>query len=38
MSNFVIHLVEDEKNLSQVLKAYLEKEGWTVKVFQDGDA
>lgn len=37
MSNFVIHLVEDEKNLSQVLKAYLEKEGWTVKVFQDGD-
>lgn len=37
MSNFIIHLVEDEKNLSQVLKAYLEKEGWTVKVFHDGD-
>lgn len=37
MGNFVIHLVEDEKNLAQVLKAYLEKEQWTVKVFHDGD-
>lgn len=37
MGNYIIHLVEDEKNLSQVLKAYLEKEGWTVKTFFDGD-
>lgn len=33
----MIHLVEDEKNLSQVLKAYMEKEGWTVKTFFNGD-
>jgi two-component system response regulator CssR len=30
--------VEDEENLSEVLKAYLEKEGWAVRVFNDGDA
>ncbi|MGO4887496.1 response regulator transcription factor [Anaerobacillus sp. MEB173] len=35
---FVIHLVEDEKNLSHVLKAYLEKEGWNIRVFDDGDS
>ncbi|MEB1807979.1 MAG: response regulator transcription factor [Bacillaceae bacterium] len=38
MSQFIVHLVEDEENLSQVLKAYLEKEGWFVKTFDNGDA
>ncbi|WP_017728688.1 response regulator transcription factor [Halalkalibacterium ligniniphilum] len=37
MSDYLVYLVEDETNLSEVLKAYLEKEGWTVKVFHDGD-
>ncbi|MDT8862032.1 response regulator transcription factor [Alkalihalobacillus sp. MEB130] len=37
MGEYIVYLVEDEENLSEVLKAYLEKEGWTVKVFHDGD-
>lgn len=37
MGKFVVHLVEDEENLSQVLKAYLEKEDWEVKTFFNGD-
>ncbi len=37
MSDYLVYLVEDEQNLSEVLKAYLEKENWAVKVFQDGD-
>ncbi|WP_088102691.1 response regulator transcription factor [Halalkalibacter urbisdiaboli] len=37
MSEYLVYLVEDEKNLSEVIKAYLEKEGWKVKVFHDGD-
>ncbi|WP_100406533.1 response regulator transcription factor [Bacillus solitudinis] len=37
MSEYLVYLVEDEKNLSEVLKAYLEKEGWVVRVFHDGD-
>ncbi|WP_078552611.1 response regulator transcription factor [Bacillus alkalicellulosilyticus] len=36
MSEYVVHLVEDEENLVEVIKAYLEKEGWTVKTFTDG--
>jgi len=35
--SYTIYLVEDEENLSEALQAYLEKEGWTVKLFQDGD-
>ncbi|MED4079372.1 response regulator transcription factor [Halalkalibacterium halodurans] len=38
MSEYLVHLVEDEANLSEVLKAYLEKEGWSVRVFTDGNA
>lgn len=38
MSHYCIHLVEDEENLAQVLKTYMEKEGWDVRVFHDGDA
>ncbi|GAE35668.1 response regulator transcription factor [Halalkalibacter akibai] len=38
MSEYLVYLVEDEENLSEVLKAYLEKEGWNVRVFHDGDA
>ncbi|MCL7747011.1 response regulator transcription factor [Halalkalibacter alkaliphilus] len=38
MGEYLVYLVEDEENLSEVLKAYLEKEGWNVKVFNDGDA
>ncbi len=37
MSNYLVYLVEDEENLSEVLKAYLEKEGWDVRVFHDGN-
>ncbi|QQK79522.1 response regulator transcription factor [Salicibibacter cibi] len=35
--SYTIYLVEDEENLSEALRAYMEKEGWTVKLFQDGD-
>ena len=38
MNEYLVYLVEDEENLSEVLKAYLEKEGWAVRVFNDGDA
>ncbi|WEG17625.1 response regulator transcription factor [Alkalihalophilus pseudofirmus] len=38
MGQYLVYLVEDEQNLSEVLKAYLEKEGWEVSVFNDGDA
>jgi two-component system response regulator CssR len=38
MSNeYSIYLVEDEKDLSHVLKAYMEKEGWHVEVFHNGE-
>nr|WP_281392524.1 response regulator transcription factor [Salicibibacter cibi] len=37
MMSYTIYLVEDEENLSEALRAYMEKEGWTVKLFQDGD-
>ncbi|GAK05214.1 two-component response regulator [Geomicrobium sp. JCM 19037] len=36
--SYTIFLVEDEKNLSEALKAYMEREGWTVRLFHDGDA
>ncbi|MDQ0299877.1 two-component system response regulator CssR [Salibacterium salarium] len=36
MSSYTVYLVEDENNLSEVLKAYMEKEGWFVKVFDNG--
>lgn len=34
---FQINLVEDEESLASVLKAYLEKEGWNVSVFQSAE-
>lgn len=34
--NFQVNLVEDEQNLGEVIKAYMEKEGWKVKHFTDG--
>ncbi|MGC4377890.1 response regulator transcription factor [Fictibacillus sp. Mic-4] len=37
MSTYQIYLVEDEQNLSQVLKAYMEQEGWEVTIFDDGE-
>ncbi|TVP83972.1 MAG: DNA-binding response regulator [Alkalicoccus sp.] len=36
MTKFVVNLVEDEENLGKVIKAYMEKEGWEVKLFTDG--
>ncbi|KGA98058.1 transcriptional regulator [Alkalihalobacillus alcalophilus ATCC 27647 = CGMCC 1.3604] len=36
MSEYLVYLVEDEENLSEVLKAYLEKENWEVRVFDNG--
>ncbi|PSL45167.1 two-component system response regulator CssR [Salsuginibacillus halophilus] len=38
MSEYKVFLVEDEENLSEVLKAYMEKEGWEVSVFADGES
>ncbi|WP_240376429.1 response regulator transcription factor [Bacillus piscicola] len=37
METYKIYLVEDEENLSEVIKAYMEKEGWDVQVFDNGD-
>ncbi|MBM7097360.1 MULTISPECIES: response regulator transcription factor [Alteribacter] len=36
MDNYKVYLVEDEKNLAEVIKAYMEKEGWDVTIFPDG--
>ncbi|SFL63617.1 response regulator transcription factor [Salibacterium qingdaonense] len=36
MNNYIVYLVEDEANLSEVLKAYMEKEGWQVTVYDNG--
>lgn len=36
--SYRIHLVEDEANLNQVLTSYLEKEGWQVFSFLDGES
>ncbi|WP_096440289.1 response regulator transcription factor [Alteribacter populi] len=36
MDKFQVNLVEDEKNLAEVIKAYMEKEGWEVSIFTDG--
>lgn len=35
--NYKIHLVEDEEHLANVLKTYLENEGWLVTVFNEGE-
>lgn len=36
--NYTIYLVEDEKHLASVLRAYLENEGWKITVFHTGEA
>lgn len=33
-----IHLVEDELSLNQVLSTYLEKEGWSIRSYTDGES
>ncbi|WP_018924219.1 response regulator transcription factor [Salsuginibacillus kocurii] len=38
MGEYKIFLVEDEENLTEALKAYMEKEGWEVRVYPDGDS
>ncbi|MGA9288945.1 MAG: response regulator transcription factor, partial [Anaerobacillus sp.] len=35
--NYKIHLVEDEENLVQILKTYMEKEGFQVRTFLSGE-
>jgi two-component system response regulator CssR len=35
---FEIYLVEDEENLNKILKSYLEKEGWKVISFFNGES
>ncbi|EIT85863.1 two-component response regulator [Fictibacillus macauensis ZFHKF-1] len=37
MTSYNIHLVEDEADLAQVLKAYMEQEGWHVSIFNNGE-
>lgn len=34
---YIIHLVEDETHLANILKTYLEKEGWNVHIFSSGE-
>jgi two-component system, OmpR family, response regulator CssR len=36
LQKYIINLVEDEKNLAQILKAYMVREGWDVHHFADG--
>lgn len=38
MAHYLIYLVEDEQNLAEVLRAYMEKEGWEVRLFHDGES
>jgi two-component system response regulator CssR len=38
MAQYRVYLVEDEENLAQVLKTYMQKEGWDVRVFHDGES
>lgn len=38
MAMYRIFLVEDEENLNRVLSAYLQKEGWEVRSFLDGES
>ncbi|HEU5141339.1 MAG TPA: response regulator transcription factor [Bacillales bacterium] len=38
MTRYLIYLVEDEENLAQVLKTYMENEGWEVRTFHDGES
>lgn len=38
MAQYRVYLVEDEENLAQVLKTYMEKEGWDVHVFHNGES
>lgn len=35
--SYRIYLVEDEHNLNQVLTSYLQKEGWQVHSFENGE-
>ncbi|MGV3465381.1 MAG: response regulator transcription factor [Heyndrickxia sp.] len=37
MNRYKIFLVEDEENLNQILKAYLQKENWEVQTFLTGE-
>ncbi len=36
MEKYIINLVEDEKNLAEIIKAYMTREGWEVQHFPDG--
>jgi two-component system response regulator CssR len=36
LGNYIINLVEDEKNLAEIIKAYMVREGWDVHHFSDG--
>lgn len=38
MGSYIIYLVEDEMDLSLLMKAYMEKEGWQVKIFHEGNS
>ncbi|WNF38925.1 response regulator transcription factor [Bacillaceae bacterium IKA-2] len=36
MEKYIINLVEDEKNLAEIIKAYMKREGWDIHHFADG--
>ncbi|WP_349409582.1 response regulator transcription factor [Pseudalkalibacillus sp. SCS-8] len=38
MGSYKIYIVEDEEDMSLLLKAYMEKEGWQVEIFHDGES
>jgi two-component system response regulator CssR len=38
MEAYKVSLVEDEDHLADVLRAYMEKEGWSVSVYNDGES
>ena len=37
MEKYNVFLVEDEKNLAEILIAYMKREGWNVHLFNDGE-
>jgi two-component system response regulator CssR len=36
IEKYIINLVEDEKNLAEIIKAYMKREGWDIHHFADG--
>ena len=37
MANIKIMIVDDDENISELLRLYLEKDGYTVQIAEDGE-